>query len=104
MSRIGRRPIQIPDGVTVAIEAALVTAKGPKGELQLELHPKVAVAQEESVLLVSPASTDKAARALQGLTARLLANSLTGVSEGFSRSLELQGVGYRAALQGKSLV
>lgn len=104
MSRIGRRPVQIPDGVTVSIETSHVTVKGPKGELQLELHPKVSVAQEENMLQVTPTSTDKAARALQGLTARLLANLLVGVSEGFSRALELQGVGYRAALQGKTLV
>lgn len=104
MSRIGRRPVQLPDGVTVEITGMAVTVTGPKGTLTLELHPKVKVAQEANTLVVSPATTDKSARALQGLTARLLANNVTGVTDGFSRSLELQGVGYRAALQGKTLV
>ncbi len=104
MSRIGRRPVQVPEGVSVTIDKTTVVIKGAKGELSLGLHPKVAVAQEENTLVVSPATTDKSARALQGLTARLLANIVTGVTQGFTRSLELQGVGYRAALQGKTLV
>lgn len=110
MSRIGRKPIIIPSGVEVKINGQLVSAKGPKGELNYEVHPLVSLTQStaennENVLEVSVKnSEDKNERAQWGTTRANLANLITGVSQGFTRQLEVNGVGYRVSLAGKTLV
>ena len=104
MSRIGRAPIEIPAGVTVKIEEVnKVTVKGPKGELFRELHPDMKITVEGNVLTVTRPSDDKEHRSLHGLTRTLLNNMVVGVTEGFKKTLEINGVGYRAAKQGKNL-
>ncbi len=103
MSRIGRMPIDIPAGVTVDLKDHTITVKGPKGELVREVHPDMQVAIEDNVMTVSRPSDDKNHRSLHGLTRALLANMVTGVSTGFSKTLEISGVGYRAAMQGNKL-
>ncbi|OGY52489.1 MAG: 50S ribosomal protein L6 [Candidatus Buchananbacteria bacterium RIFCSPLOWO2_01_FULL_56_15] len=105
MSRIGKQPIAIPDSVTVTIANGLVAVKGPKGELSQQLHPLVSVAQTGSELNVSVGNAnDKKQRSLWGLWRKLIANMVTGVTEGFSKQLEINGVGYKAVLQGDKLV
>ncbi len=105
MSRIGRKPIPVPAGVTMTIaEKNFVTVKGPKGTLEQKLHPDMAISQEGSVLFVSRPSESKEHKSLHGLTRTLLANMVVGVAEGFTKTLEVNGVGYRAQLQGKQLV
>ncbi|MDR2647361.1 MAG: 50S ribosomal protein L6 [Oscillospiraceae bacterium] len=104
MSRIGRLPITIPDGVTVKIDSSIVTVTGAKGTLTRTFHPNITVAQEGGVLQVTRPNDEPQNRALHGLTRSLLANMVTGVSAGFKKDLEVNGVGYRAALQGKELV
>ncbi|WP_277288427.1 50S ribosomal protein L6 [Veillonella montpellierensis] len=104
MSRIGRMPIEIPAGVTVAYDNHVITVKGPKGELTRNLHPDMVVAVEGNEIKVSRPTEHKDHRSLHGLTRALVANMVTGVSEGFSKSLEINGVGYRAAKQGTKLV
>ena len=105
MSRIGKQPITIPDGVTVTIADGFVTVKGPKGELRQQVHPSVSVAQADSELVVSVGNAaDKKQRSLWGLWRKLIANMVTGVTEGFSKQLEINGVGYKAVLQGDKLV
>jgi large subunit ribosomal protein L6 len=103
MSRIGRKPIPVPSGVTVAIEPGFVRVNGPKGELSENLPRDITVAQEgEEVLVTRP--TDRAEhRALHGLTRSLVANMVEGVTNGYAKMLEIQGVGYRAALRGRDL-
>lgn len=103
MSRIGKLPVAIPDGVTVSVAEGVVTVKGPKGELTHQLHPRVDVEVADGEARVTPKSTDAKVRALQGLTVRLLGNLVTGVSNGFTKQLEINGVGYRAAAQGPTL-
>ena len=104
MSRIGRAPIEIPAGVTVKIEEVnKVTVKGPKGELFRELHPDMKITVEGNVLTVTRPSDDKEHRSLHGLTRTLINNMVIGVTEGFKKTLEINGVGYRAAKQGKNL-
>lgn len=103
MSRIGRLPVAVPDGVTVTIDGTTVRATGPKGELTQLVSPLLAVKQEDTVLRVETVSTDKRAHALQGLTVRLLDNLVTGVSEGFIQKLEINGVGYKGAVNGSTL-
>ena len=100
MSRVGKQPIPIPSGVEVAIEGSRVRVKGPKGELQHEAPPSIAIAQDGDTLVVTRPDDERANRALHGLTRSLVANMVTGVSEGFSRELEIVGVGYRATPQG----
>ncbi len=100
MSRIGKQPITVPAGVKVAIADRQVTATGPKGEMSLVLVGDVAVAHEDDVLVVSRANDDRRNRALHGLQRTLVANLVKGVSEGFTRELDIVGVGYRAAAQG----
>jgi large subunit ribosomal protein L6 len=100
MSRIGKQPIAVPAGVDVTIADALVTAKGPKGELSVELVGEVSVAREGDDLVVTRANDERRNRALHGLQRTLVANIVKGVSEGFSRELDIVGVGYRAAAQG----
>ena len=96
MSRIGKKPIKIPAGVEVKIQARVVFVKGPKGELKREIRPEIKVVQENDQLLVAPQKETKQTAALWGLTRALLANDLKGVTEGFEKKLELEGVGYRA--------
>ncbi len=107
MSRIGRQPINVPSGVTVTIEPELVTVKGPGGELSERISRDITVAQssgENGDQLVVSRPTDRGEhRALHGLTRTLVANMVVGVTEGFSKNLEIQGVGYRAALKGRDL-
>ncbi len=103
MSRIGRKPIPLPAGVTVAIEPELVTVNGPKGELSERVNRDITVAHEGDELLVSRPTDRGEHRALHGLTRSLVANMVEGVTNGYQKSLEIQGVGYRAVLKGKNL-
>jgi large subunit ribosomal protein L6 len=104
VSRIGKQPISVPDGVEIAIEPELVKVKGPKGELHERVAREIEVAQEDGELVVRRPSDRGSHRALHGLTRSLIANMVQGVTEGFEKRLELQGVGYRAQLQGRKLV
>jgi large subunit ribosomal protein L6 len=104
MSRIGRQPVAIPKGVQVTAQNGSVKVKGPKGELAMALVPGVSLAVSESECVVKLERDDRNASAVYGLTRALLANLVKGVGEGFSKSLEIQGTGYRAALDGKKLV
>lgn len=103
MSRTGKKPVAAVSGVTVTIDGRTVTAKGPKGELSLELMDIVNVEQGEEGLVVSPANDTREARAAWGTTRALLQNIVTGVKDGFEKKLQIQGVGYRAAMQGKDV-
>jgi len=103
MSRIGRQPIAVPDGVTVAIEPECVSVKGPKGELSERVHRDITVTQEDGQLLVTRPTDRGEHRALHGLTRTLVANMVQGVTAGYEKRLEIQGVGYRAQLKGKNL-
>jgi len=104
VSRIGRLPISVPQGVTVQQKGSQVTVKGPKGELSQAFHANMSVALDGNVLTVSRPNDSRENRALHGLTRALLANMVTGVSEGFSKRLVIEGVGYRAAEDGRDLV
>jgi large subunit ribosomal protein L6 len=104
MSRIGRRPITIPAKVEVAVDGTKVVVKGPKGELSRQLPPNVIISQEGSTLLVTRRDETRTSRQLHGLSRTLVANMVEGVSQGFQRRLEIQGVGYRAQVQGRNLV
>ena len=103
MSRIGRKPIPVPETVTVTIEPELVRVHGPRGELSERVHRDITVAQEDAQLSVSRPTDRGEHRALHGLTRSLVANMVEGVTTGFEKRLEIQGVGYRAALKGKDL-
>ena len=96
MSRIGKLPIEIPKGVEISLEDRTLSAKGPKGDLSLEVHPEMVVEVEGGQITVQRPSDQPRHRALHGLTRSLLANMVTGVTEGFSKTLEIVGVGYRA--------
>ena len=105
MSRIGRMPITVPAGVEVSIAAGnVVTVKGPKGTLVQNLHPEMILEQEGNIINVKRPSDDKTHCALHGMTRALLHNMVVGVSEGFKKTLEINGVGYRAAKEGNELV
>ena len=105
MSRIGKMPVAIPAGVEVTVaDGNLVTVKGPKGTLTQQLQPSMTIKQEGAELLVSRPDDGKESRALHGLTRALLHNMVVGVSEGFKKELEVNGIGYRAAKEGKNLV
>ena len=104
MSRIGRKPIPVPAGVDVKIADGTVTVKGPKGTLSQKVHPSMSVALESGEILVSRPNDEKENRALHGLTRTLIANMVEGVTNGFSKELEVNGVGYRVQKQGKDLV
>jgi large subunit ribosomal protein L6 len=104
MSRIGKRPITIPPKVEVTINGQQVTVKGPKGELSRVLPPEVLVEQQENTLLVNRRNESRPARERHGLCRTLVANMVEGVSTGFTRRLEIQGVGYRAQEQGSNIV
>jgi large subunit ribosomal protein L6 len=103
MSRIGRKPIPVPAGVNVAIEPERVTVNGPKGELSERIHRDITVAQDGDQLVVTRPTDRGEHRALHGLTRSLVANMVEGVTSGFEKRLEIQGVGYRAQLKGKNL-
>jgi len=103
LSRIGRLPVVIPNGVTVDVAGTDVRVKGPKGELRRTLHPRIAVSREDGKILVARQSDEKFDRALHGLSRTLVANMIEGVTKGFERALEISGTGYRAQLQGKKL-
>jgi large subunit ribosomal protein L6 len=103
MSRTGKKPIAIPAGVTASMDAGQLTVKGPKGELAMPMSDLVTYTLEEGSLKVAPANNGKAARAFWGMQRTLVQNLVTGVTEGFSKVLEITGVGYRANSQGKTL-
>lgn len=104
MSRIGKQPVTLPAKVDVKIDGQHVTVKGPKGELSMTVHPEMAVAMEDGQLLAKRPTDERQHRALHGLTRALLANMVTGVSEGFRKTLLIEGVGYQAILEGNNLV
>jgi large subunit ribosomal protein L6 len=104
MSRIGKQPIAVPDGVEISIEPELVKVKGPKGELEERVSREIGVAQENGEIVVTRSTDRGEHRALHGLTRSLIANMVEGVTSGFEKRLEIQGVGYRAQLQGDKLV
>ncbi len=105
MSRVGRTPITVPAGVTVTIsEDNFVTVKGPKGTLEQAFSPILTISQDANVITVTRPNDLKQSRALHGLTRALLFNMITGVTDGFKKTLEINGIGYRAAMQGAQLV
>jgi len=104
MSRIGKQPIELPEGVTVKVEGSIATIKGPKGELTREIPEGISVTQEEKQIIVSPRRRLKNTSAMWGLTRALLANCVRGVLEGFEKKLELVGVGYKAALEKEKIL
>src|SRR3974390_2128506 len=101
MSRIGKRPVAVPSGVTASVEGQTVKVKGPKGALQLALHDDVSVKVDGGHIKVEPRAETKRARAQWGTSRTLINNLIAGVTKGFERRLEINGVGYRAAVQGK---
>lgn len=103
MSRIGKQPVEVPKGVDVTIDGKTVRVKGPKGELTLDVHPEMSVAFDEGEVQVGRPSDTARHKALHGLTRSLVANMVEGVTDGFSRTLEIVGVGYRADKKGKGL-
>ena len=103
MSRIGKRPIEVPAGVIVSIDPGRVTVSGPKGELRQQVPQRMQIAQEEGTITVSRPTDRGDDRALHGLTRTLVANMVEGVTNGFEKRLEIQGVGYRATLAGTNL-
>ncbi len=103
MSRIGRQPIPVPSGVEVSLSGATVVVKGPKGTLTREIAEPIVVRQEDGNLVVERPNDERRSRALHGLSRTLVQNMVTGVTAGFSKELEIVGVGYRAVLQGQSL-
>jgi large subunit ribosomal protein L6 len=104
MSRIGKKPVTVPNGVTVSVDGSTVKVKGPKGELSRTFEPSMKVRVENNEVLVERPTDDKRERALHGLTRALIANMVQGVTEGFKKTLEIVGVGYRAEKKGKNLV
>ncbi len=104
MSRIGRKPINIPAGVDVTVNGSVVTVKGPKGTLTQAFNPVISIAKEGEEIIVTRPNDEKESRSLHGLTRTLVHNMVLGVTEGFSKTLEVQGVGYRVQKQGKDLV
>jgi len=103
MSRIGKQPVTVPAGVEVKIDGHVVTVKGSKGELVREFNPMMTISQEGDQVIVTRPDDTREARSLHGLTRTLIHNMVVGVSEGYSKKLQLVGVGYRAALKGKNL-
>ena len=103
MSRIGKKPVQIPAGVEVAVNGKNIEVKGPKGSLSFEFHEEISIEVEGSEIIVTRANDERTARAMHGLTRALVQNMVTGVSEGYTKVLELAGVGYRVALKGNTL-
>ncbi|NNG01028.1 MAG: 50S ribosomal protein L6 [Desulfobacteraceae bacterium] len=104
MSRVGKKPIQIPEKTTVTLANAVLTVKGAKGTLTRSIHPTVKLDISDSAIQVNIPDQDRKTRAIQGLTRSLVANMVIGVSSGFERILEINGIGYRAEVKGKSIV
>jgi large subunit ribosomal protein L6 len=104
MSRIGRKPINIPAGVTVSVDGSVVTVKGPKGTLTQKIHPAMTVKVEGALIHVTRPDDENQSRAIHGTTRSIIHNMVVGVTEGFHKELEINGVGYRAQKQGKNLV
>lgn len=104
MSRIGKAPITVPKGVTVDLKGNDVKVKGPKGELSRTLRPEIEIKMEEDKVVLTKKNDDRLSRSLHGLSRTLVANMVKGVSEGFEKTLEMTGVGYRAQMEGKKLV
>jgi large subunit ribosomal protein L6 len=103
MSRIGKRPVAVPSGVTANVEGQTVKVKGPKGAMQVVLHDDVVVTLDKAAVKVEPRGETKRARSMWGTSRTLVSNLMTGVTKGFEERLEITGVGYRAAVQGKQL-
>lgn len=103
MSRIGKKPVPVPQGVTASVDGQTVTAKGPKGELKFVVNDEVLVKLENGEIAVEPRDQSKDARSKWGMSRSQIVNILQGVKDGFEKKLEINGVGYRAALQGKNL-
>ena len=103
MSRIGRRPIEVPAGVTVTVDPGRVTVHGPRGELRQAVPQRISITQDDGTITISRPTDRGDDRALHGLTRTLVANMVEGVTKGFEKRLEIQGVGYRASLQGSNL-
>ena len=103
MSRIGKKPVTVPEGVTATVDGQMVTAKGPKGELKFVVNDEVLVKQEDGAISVTPKDQSKDARSKWGMSRTQLQNIFNGVKSGFERRLEINGVGYRAAMQGNDL-
>lgn len=104
MSRIGKKPILIPEGVEVNIEDNKVTVKGPKGELQEEVRPEIKVEEKEGKIFISPQRETKKTKAFWGLFRALIFNMVKGVTEGYEKKLQIEGIGYKASLEGEKLV
>ena len=104
MSRIGRKPITVPAGVEVTIDGSAVTVKGPKGTLSGTFNSNMTIAMDEGVINVTRPNDEKENRSLHGLTRTLIANMVEGVSNGYSKTLDIVGIGYRASMQGKDVV
>ena len=104
MSRIGKKPITLPQGVTLTVDGQLVEVKGPKGTLSMTVHPNMTVKIDESNVTVERPSETKQDKSLHGTTRALLQNMVVGVSEGYSKKLQMVGVGYRSAVQGNKIV
>ena len=104
MSRIGKKPVLVPAGVEVKLDGNHISVKGPKGELSLNFNPEISVEVQGTEIVVSRPSDDKLHRSLHGLTRTLISNMVTGVTEGYQKTLEVNGVGYRAQKQGNNLV
>jgi large subunit ribosomal protein L6 len=103
MSRIGKKPVAVPSGVTATVSGQTVTAKGPKGELTFVVNDEVLVKMDNGAIKVDPRDETKGARSKWGMSRTQIVNILTGVTKGYERKLEINGVGYRAAMQGKNL-
>lgn len=103
MSRIGKKPVPVPEGVTATVEGQTVTAKGPKGELTFVVNDEVLVKMEDGAIAVDPRDQSKLARSKWGMSRTQIANIVNGVKNGFEKRLEINGVGYRAAMQGKTI-
>ncbi len=104
MSRIGKKPIPIPEGVEVKIEGNTLRIKGPKGELQREIRPEIKTEIKDKMIIVSPEKETKQTKALWGLMRSLLFNMIEGVTTGFEKKLEIQGIGFRAVVEGEELI
>ena len=104
MSRIGKKPVPVPQGVNASVDGQTVKMKGPKGELTFALHEDVQATLDNGQIAVSPRYETKRARAMWGMSRSMVQNIATGVTEGFQKKLDIEGVGYRAAVQGKNLV
>jgi large subunit ribosomal protein L6 len=104
VSRVGKAPVDIPDGVQVTIENNRVTAKGPKGELQVDIRPEIILKQEDASIKVEIPADTKQNRALHGLSRTLVANVVEGVSKGFEKKLQIEGVGFRAEMKGNKIL